>query len=129
MNKKDFLTIFNIKDEYGFEKKKIPYLYSLADNINFSKNTIFFYFFENEISLFMMSKDFSENSSIKELSVSFNIIDGDLFLLEKGFKNEIFPHLNFKESLEEDLLFISNIINQILIPKYQLKSEYKEIDC
>ena len=47
---------------------------------------------------------------------------------KRDFKNEIFPHLTFEGTLDADLEFIAEIINDILVPKHNLKWNFSTID-
>lgn len=130
MKKEEFLKIFKMKELYDKEVKHIPFTYQFVDSMLSSGTSIIYYFYDKEISISLSSKEFSINKEDKKLYLVFKLENEELKLIKnkRDFKNEIFPHLNFEDTLDADLEFIAEIINDILIPKHNLKWNFSTID-
>lgn len=130
MKKEEFLKKFKMKELYGKEVKNIPFAYQFVDSMLSSGTSIIYYFYDKEISISLSSQEFSINKEDKKLCLMFELENEELKLIKnkRDFKNEIFPHLSFEGTIDADLEFIAEIINDILIPKHNLKWNFSTID-
>lgn len=118
-----------MKELYELKKKFIPFIYTFEESLLDCGTAFYFYCNKNEFLINLTTKDFSRYNEIKEIILTFEIVE-DLIYLKIGpneFKNEIFNHLNFQDNLVNDLDFLSEIIYNSLIPKYKLSREYSKI--
>lgn len=130
MSKEELLKIFKMEELYNRKKVQKPFLYHFVDSLLCSGSSIIYYFYNEEIIISLKTKEFSKENKEQELFLTFKINDKNLLLSKNSqdFKNELFPFLDFKTTLEADLEFISGIVNNILIPKYNLKWNFSIID-
>jgi len=107
MKKEEFLKIFKMKELYDKEVKHIPFAYQFVDSMLSSGTSIIYYFYDKEIAISLSSQEFSINKEDKKLCLIFELENEELKLIKnkRDFKNEIFPHLNFEDTLDADLEF------------------------
>lgn len=120
MTKQEFLKLFELEDIYQKYHEKIPFCFSLNDNLIGSKNSILYFLDKNnKFHLNIECTEFSEFVQKIELNLNFN---EDLIEINKNdpLINEFFKFLNFDTNLDASLEFIANFINRILKPKYHL---------
>lgn len=128
MKKDEFLNLFRLTTLYNKKREKEPFKFNLNNNIENTGNCIDFSFYENKIILSICSNHFLSNEASKTIFLKFLLKDNELVLVkDESFKNEIFEHLKFNNNMYTDLSFLSDIIYNTLIPRYDLKWNYCEM--
>lgn len=121
MTKQEFLKLFELEDIYQKYEKHIPFSFGYHDILTNTPNKIHFSFLsQDKIKLILDSTELSINPQRLEINLVLEV--NEVYInKEKEFKNEIFPFLTFDTNFEAALKFIADFMNNILIPKYELK--------
>ncbi len=121
MDKNELLNLLNIKNDYNINQYNIPFCISYTDRLLGTENAVYFIFNDkNTIKIIVETTEFSDSIQILELNLLFN----NEIELDKHnqLKNELFLFLDFEKDLINSLLFLGNFITNLLINKFNLKS-------
>lgn len=121
MTKQEFINLFNLGEVYLKYQNNIPFSLRYSNRLT-SENNFILYFQDEEskFHLVVESTEFNEEPQKLELNL---ILNNETVLLNKDelFTNDLFPFLTFDTNFEAALNFLANFINDIVIPKYELK--------
>ena len=121
MTKQEFINLFNLGEVYLKYQNNIPFSLRYSNRLT-SENNFILYFQDEEskFHLVVESTEFNDEPQKLELNL---ILNNETVLLNKDelFTNDLFPFLTFDTNFEAALNFLANFINDIVIPKYELK--------
>lgn len=127
MKTDELLDILKIKEIYEKNKVFLPWSISYTDRLLGTNNSARFFFNEDDtIYIVVETEEFSKN--IQQIKLGLILNNNEVYLNKNEiFLNEPLKFLNFQEDLENSLKFLSNYIYNILIPKFQLKSNITQL--